>query len=125
MKPFLTVVEQDGQDDIYILMGKNMHPAEVLAMVMIWDTRGEVSVERHPVEVPTTMMTFALLQMLGFERRCTLPFIECRVSYNDFELPRLVTWRPFQGMKIVVEIGVGACTAHNDPLDMRLLGKLR
>lgn len=87
VKPFPTVHEHDGQDDVYVLIGEDLRADDTLALVAIWDSRLDSEVDLHLVELPQRITTEALLQTLGLESRCSLPFLTCIVSHAGHELP--------------------------------------
>ncbi|CAK9081914.1 unnamed protein product [Durusdinium trenchii] len=109
VRPPLTVREQDDSDDLYVLIGEELNPSSSLVMVVIWDHRQDESVDLHPLELPQRMMTEMLLEEVGMGRRCGLPFVECVVKHSEHELPLLISWRPFPGMKIVIDVGIKRC----------------
>lgn len=109
VKPPPTVREQDGQDALYVLIGEEMHPCYALAMVVIWDHRLGENIDIHPLELPQRMMTETLLEVVGLARRCMIPFVTCTVKHAEHELPLLVSWRPFHGMKIVIDVEIKRC----------------
>ena len=109
VKPLPTTLEQQGEDDLYVLVGTDLRSSDRLALIALWDFRYETVVEMHPMVLPLTMLRDTLLQLLGLEERCGLAFIDCLVTYDSQELPRLVAWRTIQGMKIVVEVHLRRC----------------
>ena len=111
VKPLPTTLEQQGEDDLYVLVGANLLPSDRLVLIALWDFRQEAVVDLHPMILGATMLRDTLLQQLGLAERCGLAFIDCLVTYETHELPRMMPWRPIQGMKIVVEVHLRRCNS--------------
>lgn len=115
VRPPPTVHEQGGSDGLYLLIGEEMPTSSALAMVVIWDHIQGESIDMHPLELPQRMLTEMLLEDVGLARRCMLPFVECVVKHAEHQLPLLVSWRPFHGMKIVIVVRIKQCTLTQQP----------
>ena len=113
VKPIPTVDEQNGNDDVYMLVGADLMQHERLALIVIWDVRLGVRIDMHPMVLPGRIETSTLFQLVGLEHRCQLTFILCEASFDGQELPHFIAWQIFHGMKIVIDIKVRPC-----PFDM-------
>lgn len=126
VKPLPTVDEQQGEDNLYVLIGVDLDwHEESLVLVAIWDFRGEVAIDLHPLVVPPRMESHVLLEILGLAARCEQAFIRCTVTYQAHELPRLMAWRTFHGMKLVVEVHIEALNQVCEDEEMRSIAAVQ
>ena len=106
--PLPDIHEQDGEDDIYIyiyiLIDELPLQSEIPVMVSLWVQEADRSPELSAHRLPTRVETATLLEQYGLHEVCMHRLYSCTVSHFQAELPRMVAWKPFPGMKIDIRV---------------------
>ena len=103
VRPFLTVHEQHGEDDLYLLAGFQSDFMSMVLVSAIWTDSEEQEVFQG-FHMTRTVLTDEFLQLTGLDAVCDDQRIKCHVSFAHQQLPLYVTWKTFDGMKIDVAI---------------------
>ena len=89
---------------IYILIDELPLQSEIPVMVSLWVQEADRSPELSAHRLPTRVETATLLEQYGLHEVCMHRLYSCTVSHFQAELPRMVAWKPFPGMKIDIRV---------------------
>ena len=103
VKPFVTPMEQFGEDALYILVDAEYSPG-YRAIVVIEDHWKEGHPQMRPLRVPSMVDTWQIVEELDLAIECFELDIVCRLEYELLELPRMVQWQALPGMKLYLTI---------------------
>ena len=106
VRPLPDVSEQRGEDDLFLLIDEDPEEHSIPVMISLWIRESDRMSELYAQRLPRTVMSASLLQSYGLEEVCEHWHYDCTVSYFGQELPRLVSWRPFPGMKIDIRVDI-------------------
>ena len=106
VKPLPDVSEQQGEDDLFLLIDEEPEEGAVPVFVSLWIREADRPPELYAQRLPQLVHSSTLLQSYGLEEVCSHHMYNCFVSHFGQELPTLVPWRPFRGMKIDVRVDV-------------------
>ena len=106
VRPLPEIFEQQGEDDLYLLIDEYPDDTEVPVFVSLWVQEGDRPPEMSARRLPQRITTEILLQLYRLEEVCQHARYDCRVSHYTQELPRIVAWRPFPGMKIDIRVAI-------------------
>ena len=98
-----TPYEQGGEDHIFIMVERSYAPLRVMICV-ITTFELEDNPETHALSVPQYVWSKDLIRDLRMEGVCRDPRFECLLRHGLLEMPTLVAWQPFQGMKLNLDI---------------------
>lgn len=101
--PYLTPFEQGGDDLLHLLVDPSPEVAGA-PVLLLEDHWSQPDFSYWPMKLPESLWTTDLLRTLGRLEECQDDEILCTLIYDGFELPRLVTWRPWPGMKLSLQI---------------------
>lgn len=104
VKPWPGLHEQQGEDDLFLLVDEDPVCDAIPVMVSLWVREGDRAPELSARRLPLRTTTLALLQMYGVEEVCSHQMYHCVVRHFSHELPRWMHWKPFPGMKIDITI---------------------
>ena len=101
--PYLTPFEQGGEESLHLLVDPS--PETVGAPVLLLEDHwSRTDILYWPMKLPSSLWTDDILRTLGRLEECQDEGISCTLTYDGFELPRLVTWRSRPGMKLGLQI---------------------
>ena len=103
-----TPYEQGGEDHIFIMVERSYAPLRVMICV-ITTFELEDNPETHALSVPQYVWSKDLIRDLRMEGVCRDPRFECLLRHGLLEMPTLVAWQPFQGMKLNLDIKMLQC----------------
>ena len=104
VQPWPEIFEQQGEDDLYLLVDEFPDDTEIPVLVSLWVQEAERAPELSARRLPQKITTELLLQLYWLEEVCYHERYDCQVSHYSQELPRIVSWRTFPGMKIDIRV---------------------
>lgn len=104
VKPMPTPVQQTDNEAICVLVGRLVEPDQRLAMVAALGVRPGIAPVLKGYKLPSRITTAQLLRRLTLQAFCQSEIFRCRVSYDQQELPSLVTWQVIEGMRIDLQV---------------------
>lgn len=110
VRPIPTVFEQIGNDDVCLVLTSRPQVDKVLVLVVGIGINQYVSPHMAGFQIPKQLTTDQLLRISKLYDLCYSADLRCLVQYEGRELPRLVRWAAFEGMKINVEVVARTCT---------------
>ena len=116
VKPLPDVFEQNGEDDLFLLVDEEPEEDAIPVFVSLWIREGDRPPELYAQRLPRSVRSSVLLQSYGLEEVCAHQLYVCLVSHFGQELPRLVSWNPFHGMKIDIRVEVLGLDHCEDPI---------
>ena len=112
-----TPYEQGGNDHIFIIAERSYAPLRVMICVVITFDLDD-GPEIHALSVPQSQYIWSkdLVRDLQMEGVCRDPRFECSLRHGLLEMPTIVAWQPYQGMKLNLDIKMLPCGRHPDRL---------
>ena len=105
-----TPYEQGGNDLIFVIVEKSYAPLRVMICVVItFDL--EDSPEIYALSVPQFVWSKDLVRDLQMEGVCRDPRFDCLLRHGLLEMPVVVAWQPYQGMKLNLDIKMLTCSS--------------
>lgn len=104
VRPLPEVFEQQGADDLFLLIDQDPLVGEIPVFVSRWVQEGDRQPELFAHRLPKRIATDVLLQLYELEEVCMHEMYICRVSHYAQELPVLIAWQPYPGMKIDIRV---------------------
>ena len=103
VKPFVTPMEQFGEEALYILVDAE-YRQDFRAILVIEDHWKEGHLQMWPLRVPAMVDTWQIVEELDLAIECYELDTVCRLEYELLELPRMVQWQALPGMKLYLTI---------------------
>ena len=103
-----TPYEQRGADHIYIIVERSYAPLRIMiCVVVIFDMEDDPEI--RTLSVPQYVWSKDLVRDLRMEGVCRDPRFDCLLRHGLLEMPTVVAWQPFQGMKLNLDIKMSSC----------------
>ena len=103
-----TPYEQRGMDHIFLLVERSYAPLRIMVcVVIIFDL--DDPPEIHALSVPQYVWSKDLVRDVQMDGVCRDPRFDCFLRHGLLEMPTLVAWQPYQGMKLNLDIKMLSC----------------
>ncbi|CAK9021962.1 unnamed protein product [Durusdinium trenchii] len=106
-----TPYEQGGNDHIFVIVEKSYAPLRVMICVVITFDLDD-SPEIYALSVPQYVWSKDLVRDLQMEAVCRDPRFDCLLRHGLLEMPVVVAWQPYQGMKLNLDIKMLTCSSQ-------------